>query len=328
MSEKKIREQYSQDKPFLEAFGKLVETTILEALKHKLGTARKTEEIIKIPVQTRVKDIDSLISKALYRGKEYANPYDEITDKVGVRFVVLLTSHIKIIENLIKESSLWNSSLERNYEEERLANPKIFDYQSIHYVVTLKEETIYNSIDIPVGTTCEIQVKTLLQHAYSELTHDTVYKPKFGAEPSIVRHVSRSMALIETTDEIFEKVYNELTKTYKEMAEFFDFLTSVYCNVQECNIEEKMNFFLIDSFYPVIKSIETDVIKEFFNNKNYLYECIRQNINKSLLFQQPIIILIYYLASTQKYKLIKIWPLTVYELDPIFADLGISNSID
>ncbi|MGC8001178.1 GTP pyrophosphokinase, partial [Salmonella enterica] len=67
--------------------------------------------------------------------KKYANPYHDITDKAGIRFVVLLTSDIKKIEEALISSPAWEYSKDRDYEEERLAKPLVFTYQSVHYVV-------------------------------------------------------------------------------------------------------------------------------------------------------------------------------------------------
>src|SRR3546814_12228521 len=40
-----------------------------------------------------------------------------------------------------------------------------------------------------LGTPCEVQLRTLLQHAHSQLTHDTIYKPKTIASSHTKRFV-------------------------------------------------------------------------------------------------------------------------------------------
>ena len=65
----------------------------------------KLELFLKLPVVPRVKDQDSILHKAFYRGKNYENPFEEIEDKVGLRFVVLLSEDIRIIESAVKDSS-------------------------------------------------------------------------------------------------------------------------------------------------------------------------------------------------------------------------------
>ncbi|RWP54341.1 MAG: hypothetical protein EOR07_34055 [Mesorhizobium sp.] len=43
-------------------------------------------------------------------------------------------------------------------------------------MVRSKDELTFDGETIAAGTPCEIQVRTILQHAYSQLTHDTIYK--------------------------------------------------------------------------------------------------------------------------------------------------------
>jgi putative GTP pyrophosphokinase len=61
-----------------------------------------------------------------------------------------------------------------------------------------------------VSTPCEVQVKILLQHAYSELTHDTIYKPRVNATPEMQRAAAKSMALLEATNDYFESVFDQV----------------------------------------------------------------------------------------------------------------------
>jgi putative GTP pyrophosphokinase len=328
ISEQEIRALYNKEMPLFSLLGELVSDKIIEVLVTRLGSLEEVHKLIKIPIVPRLKDIDSLISKALYRDKNYSDPYSDITDKVGVRFVVLLSKDVKVISEIIETIDIWDYSQDRNYEGERLLDPKVFDYQSVHYILTLKKDTTFKGETLPAGLPCEVQIRTLLQHAYSELTHDTVYKPKFRTEPIIVRHVAKSMALIETTDEIFDRVYIELVKTYKVMSDFFDVLKTIYSKIQECKLEEKMNFLIIDKFYSTIPSIKTEDLVTFIDAHSFLPELIKEKSKHTLLYRQPIVILLYYLANTQKHALKRSWPLTETELAPFFTDLGISYDVD
>ena len=157
----------------------------------------KLELFLKLPVIPRVKTQDSLLQKAFYRAKNYENPYEDIEDKVGLRFVVLLAEDIRTIEAAINDEPRWVAMLARDFELEREAKPYEFDYQSLHYVVRSKLPLEYEGYSIPADFSCEVQVRTLLQHAYSELTHDTIYKPSVRATPAIKRTAAKSMALIE-----------------------------------------------------------------------------------------------------------------------------------
>lgn len=51
----------------------------------------------------------------------------------------------------------------------RLKHPEVFSYQSDHFIL-MPCEGYDSPKDINV-LTCEVQVRTLLQHAYSEVSH-------------------------------------------------------------------------------------------------------------------------------------------------------------
>ena len=68
----------------------------------------------------------SLVQKAFHRHKGYKDPYDEIEDKVGLRFVVLLSEDIRVIEEDILACPHWDATKARDFEEEREAKPYEF----------------------------------------------------------------------------------------------------------------------------------------------------------------------------------------------------------
>ena len=55
---------------------------------------------LRIPPKPRTKGEVSFLEKAFYR-KAYVDPYVEVTDKVGVRFVVLVASQIQMVEKAL-----------------------------------------------------------------------------------------------------------------------------------------------------------------------------------------------------------------------------------
>ena len=210
MTEEDFLQRYVDERPMYEAWGDLVMQTIDSTLRNRLGADADYYSVVKIPPTVRTKEPDSLLNKAFYRGKQYEDPYNDITDKVGLRFVVLLTDQINPLRDIVAESTIWTNSEDRNFEDERKQNPSTFAYESVHFVVKSIGVQHHNGQEIPEGTPCEIQIRTLLQHAYSEVTHDTVYKSKITAEPEIHRTIARSMALIDTTDKLLVEAKSAL----------------------------------------------------------------------------------------------------------------------
>ena len=72
---------------------------------------------LKATVSPRLKEDQKLVEKAFYRGKSYADPYTEITDKVGTRFVVLLGSDVATVVQTLEAIPSLTRSKDRDYEE-------------------------------------------------------------------------------------------------------------------------------------------------------------------------------------------------------------------
>lgn len=220
MNQQEFAERYTKDLPMYTAYGQYVTELVRGRLAEVVGDSN-LPKILKIEPSPRVKELGSILEKAFYRNKAYNDPYMDITDKVGTRFVVLFLEQIKEICDIIESVDSWEASKDRDYEEERQKQPVLFDYQSVHYVVRLNFDVNFAGAKISAGTPCEVQIRTLLQHAYSELTHDTIYKPKTSISPLVHRSIAKSMALIETTGHFFSEVKTELDKA---SGQFMDIL--------------------------------------------------------------------------------------------------------
>ncbi len=195
-----FREKYEKEKPMYKAWGNYVKEYILSQVS-KLPYSK--DSIIKIPVKVRVKDIESITAKAFFRAnKNYTDPINQITDKVGIRFVVMVEEQIKIIQDIVEKSDLWEKSKDVDYEAAREKTPELFGYQSVHYIVRNKNSFERDNIVVEKNIPCEIQIRTLEQHAYAELSHDYIYKRKI-IHPQIKRNLAKIMALNETTDGLY-----------------------------------------------------------------------------------------------------------------------------
>lgn len=324
MNEVDITTRWNADRPVYEAWADFVSNEICSVVEKAIHPL-KLSEFLKVPVKPRLKDIKSLVDKALFRQKNYKDPYSDITDKVGMRFVVLLTSDIKKIEEAICMSDYWASSKDRDYEEERKAKPMEFSYQSVHYVVRATQELTVHGIHIPPGVPCEIQVRTLLQHAHSELTHDSIYKPKRAASPEIQRTIAKSMALIEATDDFFERVMDDLGKASSPESTALRILGDLYTKYLKITPEDqKSNLLIVDSFHDRLKNNINDRLINLFKDKPYVIDNISNRRVNQHLYRQPAILLVYLMATESPAVTKERWPLTLEELRPVYRDLGLS----
>lgn len=312
-----FKKQYIEEIPMYEQWGNFVVEYICEKLELN---CKKTNSLLKMPVEPRIKDIDSIVEKAFYR-KNYKDPINDITDKVGIRFVVMVEDQIQLFQKVIESADVWNWSKDVDYEELKKEHPEIFDYQSVHYIVRNKEKFSHNGIVIHKGVPCEIQIRTLEQHAYAELSHDYVYKTGKDVNYKIKRNLSKGMALNETTDELFSKVYKLIKEESKDFDVLVKTLNRIY-HFQKYN--EKLNKDIYENIEPLITKyrITGETIMEFI--EPYIVENIadRQNL---LLFKQPMVLVLYYLVKKHTREFREIWELPNETLNMIFMDLGISD---
>lgn len=321
MDHSEFRERYEAERETYDRWGAYVTEKVISGVRERLGPTAD-QHFFKVHPVHRTKAVDGLVEKGYYRGKQYVNPYDEITDKVGTRFVVLLLEHVNLVKEVIVACPDWTHSKDRDFEEERERHPMLFDYQSVHFVVRCA-----NGVGgFPQGFPCEIQVRTLMQHAFSELTHDTVYKPQVSASAEVLRAVAKSIALIETTDAIFQSVSSDLRMATRDADQWVAALETMYMTAvgQPASTIPRPNVFLLSALQSEWKDLTPTAVQEFLYKYPEIGNLIRGRFAEQFLFRQPVILLVYFLVDRARVNVSQQWPYTFEELAPVYSDLGYS----
>ena len=316
-------ERWDSERDAYLAWGRSVSFCVQEVLAPTIAPV-ETSYFLKIPVAPRLKDDQKLIEKAFYRNKGYVDPYMAITDKVGIRFVVLLGTDIKIVETALHLIPDWTFSKDRDYEAEQIKNPSIFEYAAVHIVVRPGKDIVYESVRIAADTPCEVQIKTLLQHAYSELTHDTIYKPQIQATPKMRRNAAKAIALLEATNDYFEKVDEDVTSALRKVRRMTSELSAVYTRV--VGFEPKPSLLeglLLSAYEQNAPKKYVAEIERLLEEQSFIVDAIRHRVaDNNPIFSQPSVLLVYLTVIRSLRKAIEAWPLTPAELEPILNDLG------
>lgn len=280
------------------------------------------DAFLKIPITSRTKLDKTLLDKAFYRNKPYANPYEDIEDKVGARVVILFREDVRVVEEVVQACEIWDAKKARDYDEESMLRPYEFDYQSLHYIVRAHAGLSWQHIAIDAGTPCEVQIRTLLQHAYSELTHDTIYKPSVAADPSVKRAAAKSMALIEATGDYFSEVRNKLALAAAPGDKVAAEVERIY--VEHIGMPEisALNSMIIDHYKKWSKEDFRDQIVAYYQEKSWLFAKVAERATTSALYRQPGVLLVYWAIDQAPTASEKNSPLTKDELAPIYSDLG------
>jgi putative GTP pyrophosphokinase len=300
-------------------------TYVAQRIDEMLRCADLSADLIKIPVKPRVKNPESALGKLGRKG--YTDPLRQMTDLVGVRFVVLLSEEVKLVCDAIQSEASWDANVSRDVEEEIKNNTKIFDYQSQHYEVRPRQSMVLDGETISPDMCCEVQVRTLLQHAYAEMVHDNIYKPTGLVPLKAERHVARSMALMETTDELFSQTMGYLKEANAPRVEFLKDITAIYRDKiggQHLAADDKSAPILIDEYRELLGDGLASDISALLEQKKYISPKITSRAASVPLFNQAAILFVYWLALNHDTDdLVKRWPLPGYwsSLETILSDV-------
>jgi ppGpp synthetase/RelA/SpoT-type nucleotidyltranferase len=313
--EEEILAAFNSIKEDLIRWGKYVDIYLIDnILKEYID-----EHLIKILPSYRIKDDKSFLFKALYRKKNYKNPIEKIEDKIGTRIIVLKSDDIKRIEEKILTSTGWKAKLTKSFDQEIEDKPNIFDYQSVHIVVQPSDiDNGYDS-EIKNSLTCEIQIRTLLQHAFAEVSHDSTYKGPYNNDKEILRRLAKAMALMEATDDYFCNIFKLMSDEQRYYALYLKELISLYKQFNKDFDSTDLNHFVTESIFDLLEEqpISIPDLTIFIERHNELISKLIKN-EKGLLFKQPSIILTLYYFMNKRTFLNDSWPLNKDVLKSIY----------
>lgn len=170
-------------------------------------------------LEHRTKDVDSFIDKIRRKNEKYEDPLREITDLTGIRIIAYYQEDVRRVGDLIeKEFEVdWANSMRHRQED-----PERFGYRSDHYVISLSNDRLrLSEYAACTDLVAEIQVRTVMQHAWAAVDHKISYKAS-GLPPALRRRLSRLSALLETADEQFSMIRNESTELVASYREAID----------------------------------------------------------------------------------------------------------
>lgn len=155
-------------------------------------------------VTFREKSAKSLAEKIMREGKSY-NALEDVTDLAGVRIITYFVSDLDKILPLIYNE--FNIDLENSIDKRKSVDPKVFGYASVHLILSLSDaRTQLPEYAAFKGLKCEVQVRTILQHAWAEIEHDIVYKSNEDIPFELRRKFASLAGLIEVADREFESL--------------------------------------------------------------------------------------------------------------------------
>lgn len=196
---------YLERRSFFEDLAAVVRRIVEEALKRR--------EIKVHSVQARSKDPTSLGKKAAEPSDQdptrpkYSNPLNEITDLAGVRVITFFPSTLAEIDHVLAAEF---TVVEKYNKGADLIEEERFGYQSIHYLVRLTPlRSRLPEYERFADAIAEIQVRTILQHAWAEIEHDIQYKSSSVIPTEIRRRFMALAGMLEVADREFQAIQDE-----------------------------------------------------------------------------------------------------------------------
>lgn len=175
-----------------------------EAIVHEIRALLATHPTLKVhSVGWRLKARESLARKLARPDRNYTDLWT-LTDLVGVRVITYFADEVDRVGELVE------AHLPVEFEhstDKRRREATEFGYRSLHYVSRLGGA-------LPERACFEVQVRTVLEHAWAEIEHDLGYKATEAIPLAVRRRLSRLAGLLELADQEFGAIRTDL-ETYE-----------------------------------------------------------------------------------------------------------------
>lgn len=157
-------------------------------------------------IEARTKDLNSFEAKIDLPEKEqkYKN-ISEVTDLSGLRIICYLDEDaIRVCEKL---AVLYDIDQQHSVNKNEQLDPDQFGYRSRHFVVSFPaDRAALMENERFAGLRAEIQVRTILQHAWAAIDWKLRYKNSAEVPRHLRRRVFRVSALLELADDEFSSL--------------------------------------------------------------------------------------------------------------------------
>ena len=177
-------------------------------------------------VQYRAKTIPSFAEKILRKmppvqdetelnsvkkWQDHFDPINKFTDLCGARVITQTEYEVSRVCSFIQNNFIIDK--ENSEDKKSGLKPDQFNYLSVHYIVSVEEGAELLGVKAPpgiAGLKAEIQVRTLLQHAWASISHDSLYKINMRPPARVKRDLARVAAVLEAADKEFASFVEDM----------------------------------------------------------------------------------------------------------------------
>ncbi|HEY5941265.1 MAG TPA: RelA/SpoT domain-containing protein [Solirubrobacterales bacterium] len=192
-----VRAAYVKERPLYQQLCSKCEELLRDGLR-KAGVRGEIEARVKEPV--------SYLRKVL-RDPDYLSGKRPIQDKAGLRIVLPYFNDEKAVRQVIEDRFEVDA---REETVDRLGADRL-GYLAVHYIVRVREgwldedeQTLFEGIQ------AEIQVGSIAQRAWAEVSHELIYKGAVDIPVEYQRIINRLVALMEVFDSEVKRAREEI----------------------------------------------------------------------------------------------------------------------
>lgn len=180
---------------------------LAETVVSLLVSILKKKKIEYLSIDGRPKTLVSAVEKAKRKG--YAKPKDQMTDLAGIRVVTFLEEQVRQVTTVIEE--LFEVDRQNSMDRTESLGHDRMGYRSTHFVCVLgKRRDALPEYEALGNLKFEIQLRTVLQHAWAELAHDRSFKFKTVLPVHLQRKLNLYSGLLEVVDGGFDQIATEI----------------------------------------------------------------------------------------------------------------------
>jgi putative GTP pyrophosphokinase len=178
-----------------------------ETVKRLLEGLLDANNINYLSVDARAKDVDSFLKKR--ERKAYKNPRRDIHDLAGIRVIAYTESDVTRINEII--AGTFNVHAGESLDKAEELGVDRAGYRSVHFVCDLGTARTRLAEYKPYGgIRFEIQVRTVLQHAWAEIEHDRNYKFAGVLPTPLQRRLYLAAGTLEMVDREFDAIARDV----------------------------------------------------------------------------------------------------------------------
>jgi ppGpp synthetase/RelA/SpoT-type nucleotidyltranferase len=180
-----------------------------------------------LSVEGRVKTEESFTSKVA--SKNYSNPVEDMTDICGIRIISYLPNQTFNIIECIRE--LFEIDEKNSSDRADVLGDDRVGYTSNHLVCTLgKSREKLPEYRVIYSLKFEIQIRTVLQHAWAELAHGKSYKFSSRLPSDLQRQLNLQAGALELIDRGLADLSDAIDRYAEATSETEDAVLSEHIN--------------------------------------------------------------------------------------------------